>query len=299
MMIRFFALLLALAVTAASAPSFAQDTYIQCPTQSLETNVTTKLPSGWWSTPQAGKLSDTEIVNIGGKAKLLCVYELNGTEVSIMREAPSDMGCTASSAGFKCRDAIRQGGSSSGSAGTSKTIDVGGQASADVPVKQQSGKTLTPGGTRLDTKPQVRSKGECPDPMLNGVEVKMLSRDPQGQYFFRLAAKIENRGAVDYVSSPGQQVVEIYREPQGGSRTRVESISFQSVPVGADRVEATHDVLRWRTSQEFPPNYRFSISYDPDIGSDNNPANDDCTVKNNSTTITGEEINAIIRGSGI
>lgn len=272
------------------------DTYIQCPVRSIETNVTTPLSNGWWSTPQGGRLADTEIISMGGRPKLVCVYKMPSSEVSVMRDAPSGMRCTATGSGFKCQDGVRQGGNSSSS---SRTIDVPGQSRADVPTKEQKGKILTPGNVKYDSGPQVRTKGSCPDLTLTGVEVRMLSRDPQGQYFFRLAAKVENRGRGDYTSSPGQQVVEVDRLSQGSGSARVENISFGSVPAGSGRTEATHDVGRWRISQEFPPSYRFRIAFDPDIGSDGNTANDDCTIKNNSTTITGEDINSIIRGSGI
>jgi hypothetical protein len=312
MMTRSFAFLLVLVFSIGPITVSAQDTYIQCPTQSLETDVTTRLPDGWWSTAQAGNLADTEIVNIGGAPKLLCIYNLIGTEVSIMREAPSGMECGASGSGFKCQHGAQQGGSNSktiGVSGQSQTDapvkDQGGKTmtpgnvKADVPVKEQERKTMTPGNVKADAKTQVRSKGDCPDLSLNGVEVKMLSRDAHGQYFFRLAATVENTGRGDFISSAGQQVVEVDRAAPGGPSVRVENISFGSIPAGSPGLEATHDVLRWRTSQEFPPSYRFHIRFDPDITSDGNLSNDDCTVKNNSTSITGEDINDIIRGSGL
>lgn len=298
MLIRFFRTVAFCAGLILYGTASAADSYIQCPANSIESNVTTPLPSGWWSTPQGGSLSDTEIINMGGSPKLVCVYKLPSAELSVMRDTPSGMTCAPSGAGFKCQGA----GAASRSGGKmtdSKVISTDGQAKADVPVKEQKAITLTPGNVKHDSSNLVRTKGSCPDLALNGVEVRMLSRDPQGQYFFRLAATVENIGRSNYRSSSGQQVVEVDRLSQGGGATRMENISFSSVPAGSRATEATHDVLRWRISQEFPPSYRFTIRFDPDIRIDGNTANDDCTVKNNSTTIRGEEINAVIRGSGI
>ena len=271
------------------------NTYIQCPVRTIETNVTTKLPDGWRSTPQGGNLADTEIVSIGGRPTLLCIYRTPGTEVSVMREAPSGMGCTATTSGFKCSDAVRQG------AGSSKDgkLQVGAGTRASVATAIPNDKTLTPGNVKFGTKGQVATKGSCPDLMINGVEVQMLSRDPQGEYFFRLVATVENQGGREYRSSTGQQVVELHQVSQTGAFRHIRNWGFGSIAVGGEGFDAKYDVLRWRLSQEFPPAYRFTIVFDPDISGDGNAANDDCTANNNSTTITGAEINSIIRGSGI
>lgn len=212
-----------------------------------------------------------------------------------MRDAPSGMGCTATNSGFKCMGAVRQGASSS----KDGKLPVSAGTSATVATVIPDGKTLTPGNVRFDTKAQVATKGSCPDLMINGVEVQMLSRDPKGEYFFRLVATVENRGGGDYRSSAGQQVVELHQVSNTGASRRIRDWAFGSIASGAEGFDATYDVLHWRTDQKFPPAYRFMIVFDPDILIDGNTANDDCTVKNNFTTITGAEINSIIRGSGI
>jgi hypothetical protein len=86
---------------------------------------------------------------------------------------------------------------------------------------------------------------------------------------------------------------------QGGPSRSIRNWQFDSVAAGSTGLNASYDVLHWRTSQEFPPGYRFTIVFDPDIRMDGNAANDDCTTKNNSTVISGDEINQIIRRSGI
>lgn len=278
-----------------ASTAVAQETMIPCPAEAIETNVTTSLPDGWWSTPQGGKLSDIRTLNVGGRATLVCIYKTNSAQASIARYAPSGMECSAAGRGFRCRAGQSPGGVSS----NTKSVAVDGQAVAKVPTREQDDKQLTPGNIKSSSAPEVRTAGSCPDLALTGVEVRMLSRDPQGQYFFRLAAALENRGGADYRSSRGQQRVDIYQVTGGGGAHRLGSFDFDAVSAGSDHVEATYDVLHWRTSQEFPPSYRFEIAYGPDIAADGNSANDDCTRTNNSTTITGDEIDTIIRGSGI
>ena len=279
-----------------SGAATAQEIVIDCPTQNILTDVTTKLPDGWSSTQQGGKLFETRVQSIGGQPRLVCAYKMSSTTVAVSRAKPSGMGCRASNRRFVCKPGVLQG---AGNAGESKSIDVKGQARQDVDVKEQKGKTLTPGNVRDMTAPSVRTKGGCPDLTLTGVNVNMLSRDPQGQYFFRLAARIKNRGDIAYAGANGQQYVEIHMLPSGGSPRRLGQTAFETVPAGGDDDQAMYDVLRWRTSQEFPPSYRFTIVYGPDASADKSRANDDCVMTNNSTTITGDEINSIIRGSGI
>jgi hypothetical protein len=279
-----------------SGAATAQETVIECPTQSILTDVTTKLPDGWSSTQQGGKLFETRVQSVGGQPRLVCAYKMSSTTVAVMRAAPSGMGCRASNRRFVCKPGVLQG---AGNAGESKSIDVKGQARHDVDVKEQQGKTLTPGNVRDMTTPAVHTKGGCPDLTLTGVNVNMLSRDPQGQYSFRLAARVKNRGDLDYLGANGQQYVEIHTISPGSSPRRLGQTAFRAIPAGGDDVQATYDVLRWRTGQEFPPSYRFTIVYGPDASADKSRANDDCAMTNNSTTITGDDINSIIRGSGI
>ena len=279
-----------------SVSAHAQDSVISCPSDMIQADVVTALPDGWWSTPQGGNLSGTEVMNIGGKAALVCKYKTSSTIVSVMRDAPSGMRCSASKSGFSCRPGSQQGGTA---VAESKTLEVGGQAKADVPVLESNNKVVVSGNARSGSSPSVRTGGTCPDLALTGVEVRSLSRDSQGQYFFRLAATVENHGGVDFRSGRGQQQVDIYQLSPGAAARRLGRFDFDTVAAGSRDVEATYDVLRWRTSQEFPPSYRFDIVFGPDISADGNTANDDCSRSNNSTTISGQDINNIIAGSGI
>ncbi len=54
--------------------------------------------------------------------------------------------------------------------------------------------------------------------------------------------------------------------------------------------------MNWRTSVEFPPNFKLYLSYDPDIRMDSNPQNDDAIMTNNMRELSGMKLNAIVKG---
>jgi hypothetical protein len=73
---------------------------IDCPATQVRREITTPLPGGWWNTPIVDRLSDTRVVNIGGRPALQCVY---GQAGSVQRNAPVGETCTATPRGFVCR----------------------------------------------------------------------------------------------------------------------------------------------------------------------------------------------------
>jgi len=288
---------------------------VECPADQVDARVTTKLPGDWWSTPSRGPLVGTEVAKIGADLTLVCRYEVLGTVVSVMRKAPGNMGCAARPTGFECSNSMPQQESSSTS-----SLDVKGgfkidpaKVLTDNSVKVQGGSSAaSPGSVKVGTNtpsagnantgkgPSVSYGGSCSDPMLNGIEVRYLSVEPaRNQYSFRLVAVVENAGRANYTSSPKQQVLELHTIPQGGSARRLRSWDFPSIPAGGEAAESIYDIGGWKLSDEFPPSYRFSITYGPDISSDGNNSNDDCDMSNNSATISGADIMAIIRASGI
>jgi len=99
-MIRYIAtaLLLVLTLAALAAPA-AAETRIDCPLPQVTRTITDNLPSGWWTTPVANRLSETKVMNIGGKPTLMCIY---GSSGSIQREAPVGQQCRAVTGGFTC-----------------------------------------------------------------------------------------------------------------------------------------------------------------------------------------------------
>jgi len=93
-------LIIAIALFATGIASALADSRINCPQQQARRTITNKLPNGWWTTPVVDRLSQTKIMNIGGKATLVCVYGNAGT---IQREAPRGKSCRAVTGGFTCR----------------------------------------------------------------------------------------------------------------------------------------------------------------------------------------------------
>jgi len=81
------------------AGTAAADSRIDCPLQQARRTITGNMANGWWTTPIVDRLSQTRIMNIGGKATLVCVY---GNAGSVMREAPAGAQCRAVTGGFTC-----------------------------------------------------------------------------------------------------------------------------------------------------------------------------------------------------
>jgi hypothetical protein len=73
---------------------------VTCPLPNARREITTALPSGWWTTPIVNTLTETKIQNIGGKPALMCIY---GPAGSIQRDAPANSNCTAQTGGFDCK----------------------------------------------------------------------------------------------------------------------------------------------------------------------------------------------------
>lgn len=78
---------------------------IECPLDQARTEITSPLPSGWWQTPQMGRLQETRIDNIGGDRTLMCGYWAFGKTVYIMQKAPASMSCNKDARGFTCQSA--------------------------------------------------------------------------------------------------------------------------------------------------------------------------------------------------
>ena len=59
-----------------------------CPIEQARTEMVSRLPEGWWQTPQLGNLVSVGIQNIGGEQTMVCRYSAYGTQVSVMRRFP-------------------------------------------------------------------------------------------------------------------------------------------------------------------------------------------------------------------
>jgi hypothetical protein len=115
-----------------------------------------------------------------------------------------------------------------------------------------------------------------------------------------ITAVVKNIGDAPYTTTPAQQNIQIFEQPLGrasaGPAKKV--CTFGNLTVGQE-VRCQYD-RPWDSSSpgegEFPPNYKAMIVYDPDIGLDGNPKNDDKNAKNNSLTASGSAINDRFHG---
>ncbi len=87
----------------ASPAAQAQDVHIPCPFDQVRTEVTTRLPDAWWSTPQVGRVVDVRVQAIGGRPTLVCAYQAFGAAAAVMRAfPPGAQGCRPQGQGFVC-----------------------------------------------------------------------------------------------------------------------------------------------------------------------------------------------------
>ena len=94
--------ILAFALGGGMAATVAAAEAIQCPYAKVTRQITTPIPSGWWTTPVQQNLQETKIAVIGGKKTLVCNY---GHAGSIMRLPPAGHDCQAIHTGFNCQAA--------------------------------------------------------------------------------------------------------------------------------------------------------------------------------------------------
>lgn len=166
------------------AGTAAAESRIDCPLQQARRTITGNMAKGWWTTPVVDRLSQTKIMNIGGKSTLVCVY---GNAGSVMREAPAGQRCTAVTGGFKC------------SGGASPSVQINPQILQPVPQPSQPG-TVAAGSLKVklsysfDLDRGMISKGAAVDIWLeaktrtdvyltprNGVSLSVTGRRERGR----------------------------------------------------------------------------------------------------------------------
>ena len=118
----------------------------------------------------------------------------------------------------------------------------------------------------------------CPDPAVEAVTVQWISGGPTTGRI-RISGVVKNIGGASYVSRSGQQLFSLYEDNRV-----ISNLDFGNLAPGESSPPIKLE-LEWSTSSEFNPNYRFEISYDPDIYIDGNPQNDDCRRGNNSKPV--------------
>lgn len=133
---------------------------------------------------------------------------------------------------------------------------------------------------------------KAPDPAATSIEFKIAERTSDWAGKVQIAGIVKNLGGA-YTSAPNQQQVHLYEIPIGGQPRLVASKTFQNLAAG--QTVAVSFERSWNASSpaegEFPPDYRVSLVYDPDIALDSNPANDDRSGANNMFERSGGGIN--------
>jgi hypothetical protein len=128
---------------------------------------------------------------------------------------------------------------------------------------------------------------DCPNPAVR-LAASIANRTSDFTGIIHIDVDLHNWGRQSFRSHPKQQSLQIYENERlllNRPFNRLEPGETLTVTVPRT----------WNTSIEFPPSYRAMIQYDPDIVIDGNPANDDCRLRDNQRTITGESINRLFR----
>ncbi|GAB5550539.1 MAG: hypothetical protein Sapg2KO_01300 [Saprospiraceae bacterium] len=132
----------------------------------------------------------------------------------------------------------------------------------------------------------------CPD--LAAVELRVQKTSGnQHRGVVRITGVVKNVGKQHFVSGGGQAYAYLYEVSLTGRSTL--KARRQITNLSAGRSFSLGFSKNWYAGNEFPPNYKLVISYDPDIKLDSNPRNDDCNSANNQMTRTGHEVTQLFR----
>ena len=172
-------------------------------------------------------------------------------------------------------------------------------ASADpLPVAPiASVKPISPGPASVPTFRGPTPVLLCPDPAATSIDFSIASRSSRYRGRARITGTVKNVGTAPYVSGPNQQLAELWEVPVGGRPRLVAQRAFQNLEPGAE-VTVTFERDWYSASPaegEFPPTYRVTVAYDPDIRIDGNVKNDDCNGGNNVRERSGADINGLFR----
>lgn len=117
---------------------------------------------------------------------------------------------------------------------------------------------------------------QAPDPRAREIEYSLVNLTGPGQGLVLIKGTIENYGTLPYLSSPGQQGLQLWE-----NGVMVATQNFQNLAI--DETATIEYQRSWTKGGEFmPTQYQLIITYDPDIFDDGNSDNDDCRLLNNS-----------------
>lgn len=145
----------------------------------------------------------------------------------------------------------------------------------------------------IKTTPKINPKllqRNCPDLAAVDIRFQKISGGAHSGNV-RITGVIKNVGKQNFVSNPRQMYVLLYEVSLTGRARVLARRSVGNIPAG--RTFSLSFVKNWYAGNEFPPNYKLCISYDPDIKLDSNPKNDDCNSANNCKTRPGTDIHKL------
>ncbi len=133
------------------------------------------------------------------------------------------------------------------------------------------------------------------DMTLIDARVEAFGFDLENQDFLgdlRVSCTLKNIGTDQFDSGDLQQIVQLWVGNEMVSYT-----SFNNVAPGAEVENIISYLVQdvYEYGSEFNPQIRMVISYDPDIGLDDNQYNDDEDLTNNELIVTGAIIDAAIQ----
>ncbi|MCA9588553.1 MAG: hypothetical protein KC657_24720 [Myxococcales bacterium] len=172
------------------------------------------------------------------------------------------------------------------------SVFVASSASAELPRAPQPIKPLPikPMPPLRLPKPPVR---QCVDPAATAIDAVIVARTSRFAGTVRITGRVKNVGNAAYVSRPGQQIVQMWEETPGARPRLVAQQAFTNLAVGQEMFVSF--ARPWSSSDEFQPQYKVVITYDPDIFLDGNTKNDDCNMNNNARVRAPASINALFR----
>ena len=137
-------------------------------------------------------------------------------------------------------------------------------------------KTMTP----VQNQQQVRQTlASIIDPAITELSFSTIKRSSGD--ILRITVTLKNIGGANYQSNANQQNVQLFEEWTPDQPRQVKVFPFQNLNAGAG-LQFVYETPAPKPGNEFPPNYRAVIVYEPDILSDANPKNDDANAANNS-----------------
>lgn len=126
------------------------------------------------------------------------------------------------------------------------------------------------------------------------VDARSVHRNANNTYNFTIRGQVKNIGSGNYVSRNNQQVLFLH---EVGKSRHIATWHFSRLNRG--QVKNVHVPVINQPGGEFVPAYELILSFDPDIYTDRNTANDDRNRRNNQATVSSRTISrAFARARG-